>query len=100
MGQEKKEWIIYVIALLSLVTFLQTCGTKGSLYEAEERMTRRLDSIAGVHDQAMNNIESKVLSKEEMVELIETTPAWKTLRIEEISDKEKISINALEEGDK
>jgi len=100
MGQEKKEWVVYAIALLSLVTFLQTCGTKGNLYEAEERMARRLDSIAEVHDQAMAAIESKVLSEEEMVELIETTPAWKTLRIEEISDKERISINALEEGDK
>lgn len=59
-----------------------------------------MDSIAQLHDQALNSIESKVLSEEEMVELIETTPAWKTLRIEEISDKEKISINALEEGDK
>ena len=100
MGQEKKEWIVYAIALLSLVTFLQTCGTKGNLYEAEERMAKRLDSIAQLHDQALNDIQNKVLSEEEMVELIETTPAWKTLRIEEISDKEKISINALEEGDK
>ena len=35
-----------------------------------------------------------------MIELIKTVPAWKTLRIEEISDKERISINALEEKNK
>ena len=35
-----------------------------------------------------------------MIEIIKQTPAWKTLRIEEISDKERISINALEEKDK
>ena len=40
-----------------------------------------------------------VISEEEMIELIKETPAWKTLRIEEISDKERISINALEERD-
>jgi len=32
-----------------------------------------------------------------MTKLIKEVPAWKTLRIEEISDKERISINALEE---
>ena len=31
-----------------------------------------------------------------MIKIVETTVAWKTLRIEEISDKEKISINALQ----
>lgn len=100
MKQEHKDGLIIAIALITLVTFLQTCGTKSSLYEAEERMIKQMDSLSQVHEQALNSIESKVLSEDEMVELIETTPAWKTLRIEEISDKEKISINALEEGDK
>jgi GTPase Era involved in 16S rRNA processing len=41
----------------------------------------------------MNNI----ITEEVMIRLIKEVPAWKTLRIEEISDKERISINALEE---
>jgi hypothetical protein len=31
-----------------------------------------------------------------MIDILETTVTWKSLRIEEISDKEKISINALQ----
>jgi hypothetical protein len=41
-------------------------------------------------------LNEKVVSQEQMINIIETTVAWKTLRIEEISDKEKISINALQ----
>ena len=45
----------------------------------------------------MDTLTSTVINTEEMIELIKEVPAWKTLRIEEISDKERISINALEE---
>ena len=38
-----------------------------------------------------------IITEEVMIDLIKTVPAWKTLRIEEISDKERISINALEQ---
>jgi hypothetical protein len=58
----------------------------------------------------MDNMEKKLnekiellpqesLSKEEMISIIKETPAWKSLRLEEISDKERISINALEAKD-
>ena len=48
----------------------------------------------------VDSLQKEVINQEEMIELIKETPAWKTLRIEEISDKERISINALEEKDK
>jgi hypothetical protein len=41
-------------------------------------------------------LNEKVVSQEQMINILETTVAWKTLRLEEISDKEKISINALQ----
>lgn len=100
MKQEQKDWFVIGIALIALVTFLQTCGVKSSIREAEDRMIRQMDSLSQVYSEEHVSIENKVLSEDEMVELIKTTPAWKTLRIEEISDKERISINALEEKDK
>ena len=45
----------------------------------------------------IDTLSSQVINEEEMIFLIKNIPAWKTLRIEEISDKERISINALEE---
>ena len=45
----------------------------------------------------IDTLSSQIVNEEEMIFLIKTVPAWKTLRIEEISDKERISINALEE---
>jgi len=54
-----------------------------------KQLTIEIDSLSNV-----------VINNEEMIEIIKETPAWKTLRIEEISDKERISINALEEKDK
>jgi len=45
----------------------------------------------------IDTLSSQIVNEDEMIFLIKTVPAWKTLRIEEISDKERISINALEE---
>jgi GTPase Era involved in 16S rRNA processing len=47
----------------------------------------------------IDTLASQIVNEEEMTKLIKEVPAWKTLRIEEISDKERISINALEEKD-
>lgn len=100
MTQEHKDWILYGIALMTLVTFLQTCGVKSTVQDSELYIKQQADSIYYLQQELLLQTEDKVISEEEMVELIKTTPAWKTLRIEEISDKERISINALEERDK
>ena len=97
MKEEYKDWVIYIIGLLSLVTFLQTCGIKSNVRDVEYHMVKQLDSLSSIYIDNSIQIEDKVISETEMIKLIKTTPAWKTLRIEEISDKEKISINALEE---
>ena len=47
----------------------------------------------------IDTLASQLINEAEMIKLIKEVPAWKTLRIEEISDKERISINALEEKD-
>jgi hypothetical protein len=87
-----------IIALLVLVYF-KSCGidseverVKKDLRATEQRLTKT--------NQEIDTLTAKVISEELMIELIKTVPAWKTLRIEEISDKERISINALEEKNK
>lgn len=72
---------------------MQTCGVKRAIKKAEKKSDSAISQVK-------NNLDSigyLIITEEKMIEIIEETPAWKTLRIEEISDKERISINALEE---
>jgi Tfp pilus assembly protein PilO len=77
-----------VIALL-ILTYFKSCGIDSEV----ERVKKELRQV----EAEIDTLSSQVVNEEEMIELIKTVPAWKTLRIEEISDKERISINALEE---
>jgi DNA anti-recombination protein RmuC len=81
-----------IIALLVLVYF-KSCGIDSEV----TRIKKDLRATEAEIDTLTNRLDSKIISEERMIELIKTVPAWKTLRIEEISDKERISINALEE---
>ena len=77
-----------IIALLILLYF-KSCGVDSEV----ERVKKDVRALTSEID----TLSSQIVNEEEMIHLIKTVPAWKTLRIEEISDKERISINALEE---
>jgi hypothetical protein len=77
-----------IIALLFLVYF-KSCGVNSELKRVKKDV-RTLTS-------EVDTLSLQIINEEKMIYLIKTVPAWKTLRIEEISDKERISINALEE---
>jgi len=80
---------VKIIIVLLLLTYFKSCSidSEVELIKKEQRiMNAEIDTLA-----------SQVINEEEMIFLIKNIPAWKTLRIEEISDKERISINALEE---
>lgn len=79
-----------IIALLAL-TYLKSCGINSDVDKIKKDL-RQVES-------EIDTLASQIVNEEEMIFLIKTVPAWKTLRIEEISDKERISINALEEKD-
>ena len=82
---------IKIIIVIMLLTYFKSCGIDSEVerIKKEQRiLTNEIDTLS-----------SQIVNKEEMIYLIKTVPAWKTLRIEEISDKERISINALEEKD-
>jgi len=82
---------IKILVVLVLLTYFKSCGIDSEVerIKKEQRiLTNEIDTLS-----------SQLVNEEEMIYLIKTVPAWKTLRIEEISDKERISINALEEKD-
>ena len=94
-----KQNYIYISLVMMFVLLLGQCGScnkTSTVTKKVKELTVEVDSLQKV----IVNFEEVIVDKEEMIELIKTTPAWKTLRIEEISDKERISINALEEKDK
>ena len=74
---------------VSLLTYFKSCSIDSEV-ERIKKEQRILNS-------EIDTLSSQLVNEEEMIYLIKTVPAWKTLRIEEISDKERISINALEE---
>ena len=78
-----------VIIALLVLTYFKSCGIDSEV----ERIKKDLRQT----EAEIDTLASQIVNEEEMIHLIKTVPAWKTLRIEEISDKERISINALEE---
>jgi len=80
---------LMIIIILSMLIYMKSCSTNNEV----ERVKKELRQVKSEID----TLTIQLVNEEEMIELIKETPAWKTLRIEEISDKERISINALEE---
>ena len=80
---------VKIIIVLLLLSYFKSCSIDSEVerIKKEQRiLTTEIDTLS-----------SQIVNEEEMIYLIKTVPAWKTRRIEEISDKERISINALEE---
>jgi outer membrane murein-binding lipoprotein Lpp len=84
-----KQNYIYISLVMMLMLLLGQCGSCSK----SNTVTKKVKELTAEVDSLQNT----VINQQEMIELIKTVPAWKTLRIEEISDKERISINALEE---
>jgi hypothetical protein len=82
--EKLKQWSPVISMVLLVLIFFRSCGTGSDVNKLKKEV------------QVLNE---KVVSQDQMIKIVETTVAWKTLRIEEISDKEKISINALQAKD-
>lgn len=78
-----------IIITLLVLTYFKSCGIDSEV----EKVKKELRQV----EAEVDTLASQVVNEAEMIKLIKEVPAWKTLRIEEISDKERISINALEE---
>jgi hypothetical protein len=79
--EKLKQWSPVISMVLLVLIFFRSCGTGSDVNKLKKEV------------QVLNE---KVISQEQMIDILETTVTWKSLRIEEISDKEKISINALQ----
>jgi hypothetical protein len=86
------KWGFRMVFPLIIIMFLKTCGTNTRMEKLNKDLvikTQKLDSLINI-----SNSRPFIL-KEEMIFLIKNTPNWKTLELEELSDKERISINKL-----
>lgn len=82
-----------IIIVLLVLTYFKSCGIDSEttrIKKDQKALTAEVDSL-------QSQLNKTIITEEVMIDLIKTVPAWKTLRIEEISDKERISINALEQ---
>ena len=82
---------VKVIIILLALNYLKSCSTNSDVDKIKKDLRQTEAEI--------DTLASQIVNEEEMTKLIKEVPAWKTLRIEEISDKERVSINALEEKD-
>ncbi len=96
MKHFKEGWLNIVAVIFIILIFFQTCGVKGRIMDNEDRIKSLQETVDSLHKVTSDQMITEV----KMIRLIKETPAWKTLRLEEISDKEKISINALEQKEK
>jgi len=76
-----------IIIVLLVLVYFKSCSTNSDV----DRVKKDLRAT----EVKIDSLKSVIITNEEMKELINTTPAWNTLRIEEMSDKERISINAI-----
>jgi len=84
---------VKVIIILLILTYFKSCGISSDV----DKVKKDYRELKAEVDTLTSTIDEQTVNEEEMIFLIKNVPAWKTLRIEEISDKERISINALEE---
>lgn len=92
-----KKHGIKIIIILLILNYLKACSIDSEV----ERVKKDLRQTEAEIDTLTTTFNTKTITADEMKELINVTPAWNTLRIEEMSDKERISINAIkarEEG--
>jgi hypothetical protein len=85
------NWGTRVTFGLVLIIFLKTCTTNTKIEKVEKELSKKTVSI----DSTLNSIDSKIITEDNMINLIKEVPNWKTLELEELSDKNRIPINKL-----
>ena len=85
------QWGVRISFLLIVIIFFKTCTTNTRVERVEKNLSSQIENI----DSVVNIINLKTISADDMVELIKTTPFWKSLELEELSDKNRVPINQL-----
>lgn len=84
-----KNYVDYVILFFVLVLLFRTCGISSKVKDNQEEIELIKSTLV--------ELKEENVTEDKLIDILETTTMWQTLRVEEISDKEKISINALRE---
>ena len=90
--EKYQKYFTLATLILCLFTFLRTCGTSTELKKIEKNIE--------VLNKKVNQMDSTSIKQEQMVRIIKETPNWKTLEIEELSDKNKVPVNYYKNMDK
>ena len=85
------KWGGRISFLLILIVFLKTCTTNTRI----ERVEKHISADIAELDSVVNVINLKTISADNMEDLIKETPFWKSLELEELSDKNRVPINQL-----
>ena len=80
---------------LVLIIFLKTCTTNTKIEKVQKELEKKTVSIDSTLIKIESKIDSKIITEDKMIELIKEVPNWKTLELEELSDKNRIPINKL-----
>ncbi len=84
-------WGFRIIFPLVVIMFLKTCTTNNNIEKTESRVREDMIKI----DSLLKKINQDYVTEEKMIYLLKNTPNWKTLELEELSDKNRIPINKL-----
>lgn len=89
------NWGIRLSFGLVLIIFLKTCTTNTKIEKVQKELDKKTVTIDSTLIQIDNKIDSKIITEDKMIKLIKEVPNWKTLELEELSDKNRIPINKL-----
>jgi hypothetical protein len=85
------KWGGRISFVLVIIVFFKTCNTNNRILKTEEKVVNKLNVV----DSTLNTIDNNVITQKQMEILIKETPFWKSLELEELSDKNRIPINQL-----
>jgi hypothetical protein len=87
-----EKYLNYVITLLLIFVLFRTCGISSEL----KRQDKKINEV----EKNIRKVDSLSIKKDDMIKIIKETPNWKTLEIEELSDKNKVPVNYYKNMDK
>ena len=83
--ERAQKYLPLATFILVFFLFFKSCGTSSKLKTIEkenDELKTKVDSLTGI-----------VLTDTDMKQILENTVMWRTLEIEELSDKNKMPIN-------
>ena len=80
-----------LVFFLVIVIFFKTWTTNTNIEKTEKRIDNKLIEL----DSVVEKINSKTITTNEMIDIVKETPFWKSLELEELSDKNRVPINQL-----